>query len=351
MRTPCCMDMYYWKPRVSRTIGQEYDVNPLNILGSCSSSECKCWITVVTGQRPLGERSERVDIDVSLVRRLILEQFPEWASLPIKPVEFSGWDNRTFHLGDDMTLRLPSAQAYEAQVEKEQQWLPRLAPLLPLPIPAPLAMGMPSGEYPWKWSIYRWIDGENATVERISNMSDFAVQLAQFLNDLQQIDASDGPPPGPHNFYRGGSLSIYDDGTRNAISDLEGIVDTAEATAVWETAIKATWSGSPVWVHGDVHVTNLLVKDDRLSAVIDFGCSGVGDPACDLTIAWTFFSGQSRETFRELLQIDDATWLRARGWALWKALITIANPSGSTPEKLKESGRVIKDVIAEHKQL
>lgn len=292
-----------------------------------------------------------MDITVSLVRSLIAKQFPQWAYLPIKPVELSGWDNRTFRLGDDMTVRLPSHEAYEAQVKKEQKWLPLLATRLPVAIPTPLAMGIPSDEYPLHWSIYRWIDGENATTERIHNLTDFAIQLAQFLNALQQIDANSGPPPGDHNFYRGGSLDTYDGETRNAIANLDGMIDTTEATAVWESALKAVWNGSPVWVHGDMYPTNLLVKDGQLNAVIDFGCSCVGDPACDLTIAWTFFFGQSRETFRSHLQLDEATWERARGWALWKASITIAtNPSDTPSGRLEESRRVIKDVIAEHKR-
>lgn len=235
-------------------------------------------------------------------------------------------------------------------MKKEQQWLPRLASSLPVAIPTPLAMGTPSDEYPLHWSIYSWIDGENATTERIRNLNDFAIELAQFLQALQQVDANGGPPPGAHNFYRGGSLGTYDGETRNAVAHLDGIIDTAEATTVWDSALQAVWGDSHVWVHGDIYPTNLLVKDGRLRAVIDFGCSAVGDPACDLTIAWTFFSGQSRETFRSHLHLDDATWKRARGWALWKALITITNPSDAPSGRLEESHRVIKDVIAEHKR-
>lgn len=289
-----------------------------------------------------------MDIDVSVVGRLIAVQFPQWAHLSIKPVELSGWDNRTFRLGDDMTVRLPSAQPYEAQVEKEQRWLPKFAPLLPLAIPTPLAMGIPTDEYQWHWSIYRWIDGENATIERIANLNEFADQLSKLLNALQQIDTSGGPPPGPHNFYRGGSVSIYDEETRKAIANLDGKIDTNAVTAVWEAALKATSNGPPVWVHGDVHATNLLVKGGRLTAIIDFGCSGVGDPASDLTIAWTFFSGQSRGTFRSGLKVDEATWSRARGWALWKGLITLADHTNTNPIKLEEARRVISELLAEH---
>src|SRR4051812_13599063 len=158
-----------------------------------------------------------VNIDVSLVGRLVATQFPHWADLPIEPVEFGGWDNRTFHLGRDMTGRLPSAAAYALQVEKEHRWLPKLAPLLPLPIPVPLAMGRPADAYPWHWSVYRWLDGEIATIERIADLPQFATTLAEFLIALQRIDAAGGPPPGRHNFFRGGPLTVYDGETRQAI--------------------------------------------------------------------------------------------------------------------------------------
>ncbi|HTE19971.1 MAG TPA: aminoglycoside phosphotransferase family protein, partial [Armatimonadota bacterium] len=245
--------------------------------------------------------SDRVDIDVGLVSRLVAAQFPQWADLPITPVEFGGWDNRTFHLGEQMTVRLPSAAAYSLQVEKEQRWLPKLAPQLPLPIPVPLAMGRPGEGFPWHWSVYRWLEGEIAAIERIAELPQFATNLAQFLVALYRIDATGGPPPGPHNFFRGGSLTVYDGETRQAIAALEGDIDTETATEVWEASLAATWHGAPVWVHGDVAAGNLLVRDGRLSAVIDFGSSGVVDPACDLAIAWTLFSGESRETFRAAL--------------------------------------------------
>ena len=291
----------------------------------------------------------KVNINASLVGRLVSAQFPQWADLPIKPVEFDGWDNRTFRLGEDMTVRLPSAEAYTAQVEKEHRWLPRLAPLLPLPIPVPLAMGVPADGYPWHWSVYRWLEGEHATIERIADLHQFATTLAHFLTALQRIDPADGPPPGPHNFYRGGPLTIYDDETRQSIAALDGKLDTDAATAVWESALEATWRGSPVWIHGDVAAGNLLVKNGRLSAVIDFGCSAVGDPACDLVIAWTLLSGESREAFRAALPLDEATWARGRGWALWKGLITLAEHLNTNPSKAGEARRVIDEVLADHK--
>jgi aminoglycoside phosphotransferase (APT) family kinase protein len=290
--------------------------------------------------------AEHSEINATLVSQLIASQFPQWADLSIKPVSLSGWDNRTFHLGFDMSVRLPSAEGYVAQVEKEHRWLPRLAPLLPLPIPVPLAKGIPDHGYPWPWSVYRWLEGENATLERIADLSQFAISLAEFLLALQRINSVDGPPAGAHNFFRGGPLTTYDAETRVTIEELVEEVDTVAATKVWQAALESSWQGAPVWVHGDVASGNLLVKNGRLSAVIDFGCCGVGDPACDLVMAWTFFSGESREAFRAALGLDQATWARARGWALWKALITLAEHIEGNPDKSAEARRVITEVLA-----
>lgn len=290
----------------------------------------------------------KVNIDAALVRRLIATQFPRWKDLAIRPVDFGGWDNRTFHLGDGMTVRLPSAAAYSLQVEKEHRWLPRLAPQLPLPIPVPLAMGVPAENYPWHWSVYRWIEGETATRERIASLSRFAADLAEFLAALQRIDASGGPAPGQHNFFRGGPLNVYDGEARQAIAVLDGKIDTDAASAVWEAALAATWHGAPVWFHGDVSWGNLLVRQGRLSAVIDFGTSGVGDPACDLAIAWTLFKGKSRKAFRAGLAADEAMWARGRGWTLWKALITAAGHIDVNPVEVEKSRYVIDEVLADH---
>ena len=289
-----------------------------------------------------------MDIDASLVRCLISAQFPRWADLPVEPVEAGGWDNRTFHLGRHMTVRLPSAERYAAQVEKEHRWLPKLAPHLPLPIPVPLAKGAPAEGYPWQWSVYRWLEGETASVERIDDMRRFAAALARFLRALQRIDPAGGPQPGPHNFFRGGPLAVYDTETRQALAALEGKIETAAAGVVWEAALATTWRGQPVWVHGDVAPGNLLVEGGRLSAVIDFGTSGVGDPACDLAISWTLFTKESRDAFRTALGLDEATWARGRGWALWKALITLAEYKDTNPAKAGEARRVIDGVLADH---
>lgn len=262
-------------------------------------------------------------IDAALARRLVDNQFPEWSELPIGGVELDGWDNRTFRLGDALTVRLPSGDPYAEQVEKEQRWLPVLAPELPLPIPTPVARGEPDAGYPYAWSVYRWLDGAPAATARVADEQDFATTLAQFLVALERIDATDGPEPGRHNFFRGAPLATYAAETVSAIEALGAEIPRAAVERVWEDAMRTTWDREPVWLHGDVAAGNLLVDQGRLAAVIDFGSSGVGDPACDMVIAWTLLNGASRSRFRAARGIDAATWSRGRGWGLWKALITL----------------------------
>ncbi len=287
-------------------------------------------------------------IDTHLVRCLIAAQFPQWADLSIRPVESGGWDNRTFHLGERLSVRLPSAEQYAAQVAKEQKCLPQLSPYLPLPIPMPVAKGVPGENYPWHWSVYCWLEGETASLDNIANLRQFAATLASFLSALQKIDTQSGFPPGAHNFYRGGDLSTYDKQTRGAIEVLRQHIDFGAVTAVWEAGLKSTWDNHPVWLHGDVSAANMLVRNGRLVAVIDFGCCAIGDPACDLTIAWTFLSGASRESFRAALHLDENTWARARGWAMWKALITWAESVGDNSSVVQHSQHVIDQILADH---
>jgi aminoglycoside phosphotransferase (APT) family kinase protein len=274
-------------------------------------------------------RSVRPDIDADLVRRLVAAQFPQWAGLEVSPASIGGWDNRTFRLGDDLTVRLPSAGWYALQVAKEQTWLPRLAPQLPLPIPVPVGRGRPGEGYPYPWSVNRWIAGEPADRQPPADLEQLALDVAGFLVALAAVDPTGGPGPGDHNFFRGGPLQTYAGETEDALGALGGSVDARAAREVWAEAVAATWPGPPVWFHGDVATGNLLVRDGRLAAVIDFGTCGVGDPACDVVLAWTLLEGRSRSTYRERLGVDDGTWARGRGWALWKALIVLAgDPDG-----------------------
>jgi aminoglycoside phosphotransferase (APT) family kinase protein len=290
---------------------------------------------------------EALLIDTALVRRLLRAQFPHWADLPLTEAAPQGWDNRTFRLGETLSVRLPSAAGYVAQVAKEQRWLAVLASQLPLPIPVPVAQGAPNADFPWPWSIYRWQPGATARIERIVDLAAFATTLAYFLRTLQQIDPTGGPLAGPHNFYRGGPLATYEAETRRTLATLSDTIDVKAALAVWEAGLATSWHRPPVWVHGDVAVGNLLVHEGLLSAVIDFGCCGVGDPACDLVIAWTFFDSASRAVFRANLPLDDATWRRGRCWALWKALITLAEYRTSDAAKAADARRVIDTVISE----
>lgn len=264
------------------------------------------------------------EITTDVAAQLVAQQFPQWADLPVLPVALDGWDNTTFRLGDELSVRLPSADMYVAEIEKEHRWLPVLAPQLPLPIPEPVALGEPTSEFPRPWSIYRWIEGEYATAERVADLTGFAADLAGFLNALYAVDGGGGPPAGVHSFFRGGPVATWDAQSRDLIDRLAHDIDGPAALDAWDAAIASRWARSPVWAHGDVVGSNLLLADGRLSAVIDFGCAAVGDPACDLVMAWAFFTGESARVFRSALPFDEATWARGRGWALWKALVTLA---------------------------
>jgi aminoglycoside phosphotransferase (APT) family kinase protein len=289
-----------------------------------------------------------IEIDATLVKQLIRTQFPSWAELPVVPVESDGWDNRTFRLGERMSVRLPSALRYVAQVEKEQRWLPVLRPQLPLPIPIPVGLGAPGAGYPWPWSIYGWLDGKPAHADDIPDLSRFAVDLAYFLVALRRIDPGNGPLAGPHNFHRGGSLAVYDTETRQSIDTLADMIDVAGVTEIWDMALSTSWQGPPVWVHGDIAESNLLMTDGRLHAVIDFGNAGLGDPSCDLVIAWTFLDPTSRREFRRAVALDAATWRRARGWAIWKALITWVQLRDTNPVNANKARQTIRNILDDH---
>ena len=290
----------------------------------------------------------KADITADLVSQLIADQFPQWAGLPVRPVEADGVDNTTFRLGQTMSVRLPSADAYVEQVYKEHRWLPVLAAQLPLPIPEPLAKGVPGNGFPRPWSVYRWIDGDPATAEGVADMPGFAADLADFLVALYQIDPAGGPGPGTHNFFRGGPVAVYDGETQYALAALQGQIDTALAAEVWQAALRAGRQEPPVWFHGDAQPGNLLLSDGKLSAVIDFGTSGVGDPACDTTIAWTFLSGESSRIFKQRLPFDEATWVRGRGWAIWKAMIVLVEALKDDPQDAAYTKGVIEAILADH---
>lgn len=283
----------------------------------------------------------------SLIKTLIKKQFPEFSHLEIQPVDIQGHDNRTYRLGNDMLVRIPTSESYALKVPKEQEWLPKLKDHLSIPISSPIKMGIPSQDYPLPFSIYAWIEGKsiNTITMDDSNQESLAQDLGLFLKELQSIDISgdciNDLSPGLHNWWRGDHVSVYDEQAREQIKKLGDVIDPDLALPLWEKAIGTTWSKSPVWIHGDMAVGNILVKNKKLSGIIDFGSMGVGDPACDLVIAWTYLKSTSREIFKQTLGLDEDTWLRAKGWALWKATYELYHIKDlKNPNALKQ-----KDII------
>lgn len=289
------------------------------------------------------------NITENLVQELIAEQFPEYAHLSIRSVKSQGNDNRTFHLGDEMLVRLPSGEEYVRQIAKEHKWLTLLAPKLPLPISESIAMGKPSNDYPFYWSIYRWLEGDSANTVEVNDITleTIATQLAYFLQSLHKFDADIDSAPQLHNWWRAAHTSTYDEETRELINKLGDVIDTRKASSLWQKAISSKWEKRPVWVHGDVASGNILLKDGKLCAVIDFGCMGIGDPACDLTIAWTFFKNNSRKIFKNAFNFDADTWNRARGWTLWKAMITLNEIEDKSSLDAIKQLQIIHEVINE----
>lgn len=288
----------------------------------------------------------RPHIDAALVERLVADQFPGWAGLPVHEVDPQGWDNRTYRLGSELSVRLPSAAGYVAAVEKEQRVLPYLARRLDVPVPEPVGLGTPTEEYPFSWSVRRWIDGTVALRAPRLDRARFAADVGTVLRQLRAIPAADGPVAGAHSFHRGAHPSHYASEVVAALDTLGGAVDRRACERVWDEAVASAWDGPGVWFHGDVAPGNLLVDGSgRLSALIDFGTCGVGDPACDLVLAWTFLEADARRVFRDVVALDGDTWARARGWALWKSLIMLAGSAG--PGDRSEHARVLDAVLAD----
>jgi aminoglycoside phosphotransferase (APT) family kinase protein len=289
---------------------------------------------------------DEVLTDVALVRRLLATQFPQWAELPIAPVASAGTDNALYRLGDDLCARLPRIHWAVGQAPKELRWLPQLVPHLPVAIPSPVVLGTPGEGYPWSWAVYRWLEGSPAHPDDVAGSTQIAQDLARFITALHGIDASNGPPLGEQS--RGGPLVLRDASTRAAIAQLGTRIDAAAVGAAWDAARAApVWDRPPVWIHADLSPGNLLLRNGRLSAVLDFGCLAVGDPACDLIVAWSTFDAPTRAHFRAALDVDDATWARGRGWALSIALIALPYYWDTNPVLVAAAWRAIGAVLAE----
>ena len=293
--------------------------------------------------------ADEVDIDRALVAQLLAAQCPQWADLPLAPIRSAGTDNALYRLGDDLVVRLPRVAGASKDVDQEHCWLPRLAPYLPLAIPVPLARGRPGAGFPWAWSVCRWLDGEDAQSKRLAEDGQAARDLAAFIVALQRLAVEGWPSPAPPTSPRGGPLATRDAPTRAAIAALSGQIDTGAVTRAWEAALQApVWPGPPVWTHGDLLPGNLLVREGRISAVIDFGCLGVGDPACDLIVAWALLSAQARAIFNAALATDAATWARGRGWALSIGLIALPYYQHTNPVFAATARQMIAEVLADH---
>lgn len=290
---------------------------------------------------PLGATSDRPAIDTPLVRRLVDSQFPQWAGLPLERLTQAGADHVIHRLGRELSVRLPRYAGATGQARKEHTWLPRLAPHLPLAVPEPVAVGEPGAGYPWPWAVTRWLEGEPATVEDLGESRETAVALAGFLTALRRFEPG-GHPLTPDIDRTTDTLRGRDLATRAAITALDGVFDAGAMTKVWDAALEApAWDRPPVWVHGDFHTGNLLTRDGRLSAVIDFGGLGLGDPACDMMIAYTLLSADSRAVFRAALGPDDATWTRGRGWALATGLNAYTFHAATDPRVAAQTTRQI----------
>jgi aminoglycoside phosphotransferase (APT) family kinase protein len=268
-----------------------------------------------------------IEIDEALVRSLLAEQHPDLAGLTLRFVA-SGWDNAIYRLGDELAVRLPRRAVAAELVKKEQRWMPDLASALTIPIPTPVRVGTPATAFPWPWTITSWLDG---AVAEFDPSAQLVPDLVQFVRELHVA----APAGAPGNPVRGVPLADRNDAMVARLRD-DPIPRRDELLDAWLAAVAApTWSGPPLWVHGDLHPANILTTGGRLSAVIDFGDLTAGDPATDLAIAWLLFDGRGRDRFRAALDYDDATWRRAAGWAL--AFGTLALGGDSTFQRFGEN--------------
>ena len=289
--------------------------------------------------------ADEIGTDAALVRRLLAGQFPRWAGLPLAPVDSYGTDHDIYRLGAHLAVRLPRIGWATKQAAREAYWLPRLAPHLPLAVPVPVAMGHPAEGYPFDWSVYEWLPGENAN-GTITDLDRAAVDLARFVQALRGTDTGGAHPRRPG--ARGAPLIESDEQVRRSIAALGDRIDGAATLRSWEDSLAAPpWAGPEVWVHGDLLPGNLLVVDGRLSAVIDFGGLNVGDPACDLQPAWNVFAGPSRRRYRAEIGVDDASWLRGRGWALCQAVSALPYYWDTNPGMIRQASHALAQVLAD----
>ena len=291
--------------------------------------------------------ADEFDTSPGLARSLIEQQFPHLAHLPVRKLVSAGTENTIFRLGDSLAIRMPRVPGAAKQAEREAVWLPLLASHLSLAIPEPVGLGRPTQEFPRHWAICRWLNGDNAFVSPATNLTESARVLARFVRSLHRAPV-EGHPSLIATSGRGVDLIHRDFATRDAIKACEGLADTAALTTLWDEALDAPeWSGKPVWLHGDIHVGNLLTEEGRITGIVDWGCLGLGDPAADLTIAWSMLDRESRAIFRSELDIDDATWIRGRAWAISVAVIALPYYVETNPLLVAISRHSIEEAVAD----
>lgn len=280
-------------------------------------------------------------IDVALVQQLLAEQFPERAGAFIREVESTGTVNAIYRVGEDACARLPRLALWQAGLQREARWLPWLGERLSLPIPQPIGGGRPNDRYPLSWALYRWIDGE-PSADGVVDEPRAARDLARFVLSLRQLDPSGAPPAGRR------PLRQLNEETRAAIEAGRALIDADAALAVWDDAVQASaWDGAGVWIHADLLRPNILMASGRIGAILDFGSAGVGDPAADVIAAWSVFGPLGRAPYRSALNVDDATWRRARGFALHQAAIAIPYYVKTNPGFAALAQRTIEQVVRE----
>jgi aminoglycoside phosphotransferase (APT) family kinase protein len=283
-----------------------------------------------------------LDIDAELVQRLVAGQIPQLAGLPVRPVGSTGTVNAIYRLGDDLCVRLPRVRRWADALVREQLWLPRLAPHLSLRAPKPVSAGRPAAEYPFAWAVYRWLAGQPYADDLVADEREAAADLAQFVLELRGLDPAGAPRAGRR------PLRELDADTREAIESAAGVIDSASVLAAWADALDApAWDGTPTWIHADLLRPNLLVDGGRIGAVIDFGSVGAGDPASDVIAAWSVFGRAGRATYRAALDVDDATWSRARGIALHQAAMIIPYYATTNPGFVTLAKRTVEEILAD----
>lgn len=282
-------------------------------------------------------------IDSSLVQNVVARQFPDLSGLPVVPIKKQGHDNRTFRLGNELTVRLPSHPLYADAVQKEATALDALAGKLSVGVPKIFGLGIPSKEYPMPWSIRHWLAGKTCRDTHVPDKCALARDLGSVLVELRSVSADISLSGGKHSFYRGCHPSVYGHEVIESLRKLDDPSTMQQCLNVWHRGMVSVWQHDPVWFHGDIAVDNVLMDRDVLSALIDFGTCGVGDPACDLTIAWTYFRAEARQEFREAVKVDDNTWRRAKAWALWKALVSLAGLSSPDTDGIQ--ARALKELL------